>query len=101
MKLGGTTYPLKIDKVAPITTMSRRGRDVARSGFRYMLGRAAMQEKPGIYLTEPYDANKLIDVRSGHSVCQNPNAQREVMRILRLEVEGEKRTNETVSVAER
>jgi pimeloyl-ACP methyl ester carboxylesterase len=60
IKLDGSTYPLKIDNVAPITAMAKRGRHVARSGFRYMLGRTAMGDKAGIYLTEPYDPNKMI-----------------------------------------
>ena len=58
IELNGSTYPLKIDNVAPITAMARRGRHVARAGFRNMLHPAAMQEGPGIFLTEPYDPNK-------------------------------------------
>jgi hypothetical protein len=58
IELNGSTYPLKIDNVAPITAMARRGRHVASTGFRNMLRPAAMQEGPRIFLTEPYDPNK-------------------------------------------
>jgi hypothetical protein len=58
IELNGSTYPLKIDNVAPITAMARRGRHVARAGFRNMLRPAAMPEGPRIFLTEPYDLNK-------------------------------------------
>ena len=36
-------------------------------------------------------ASELV-VRSGHNVCENRDAQREVIRILRLELQREKRT---------
>ena len=51
---------LTIDNAAPITAMSSRGRHVARTGFRNMLRPAAMRERSGIFLTEPYDPNKAI-----------------------------------------
>ena len=60
IKLDGSTYRGNLDKVAPITAMSRRGRHLARSGFRYMLSQSTMRERPGIYLTEPYDPNRMI-----------------------------------------
>ena len=60
IKLDGSTYPLNIDNVAPITAMARRGRHVARGGLSFMLHPAAMHVKPGIYLTEPYDPKKII-----------------------------------------
>ena len=60
IKLDGSTYPLNIDNVAPITAMVRRGRHVARGGLSYMLHPAAMRVKPGIYLIEPYDPKKII-----------------------------------------
>ena len=59
IELKGSIYPLKIDNVAPLTAMARRGRHVARSGFRNMLHPEGMQEGPRIYFTEPYDPNKV------------------------------------------
>jgi pimeloyl-ACP methyl ester carboxylesterase len=59
IELNGSTYPLKIDNVAPLIMMTHRGRHVARAGFRNMLHPAAMQEGAGIFLTEPYDPNKV------------------------------------------
>jgi pimeloyl-ACP methyl ester carboxylesterase len=46
-------------------------------------------------------ASSELVVRSGHSVCENHDAQREVIRILRLELNREKRTNEAPSLAQR
>jgi hypothetical protein len=46
-------------------------------------------------------ASSELAVRSGHSVCENPDAQREVIRILRLELNREKRTNAVPSLAQR
>jgi hypothetical protein len=46
-------------------------------------------------------ASSELAVRSGHGVCENPDAQREVIRILRLELNREKRTNEAFSFAEK
>jgi triacylglycerol esterase/lipase EstA (alpha/beta hydrolase family) len=46
-------------------------------------------------------ASSEIVVRSGHSICENPDAQREVIRVLRLEVNREKRSPEVVSFAEK
>jgi triacylglycerol esterase/lipase EstA (alpha/beta hydrolase family) len=46
-------------------------------------------------------ANSEIVVRSGHSVCENPDAQREVIRILHLELNREKRGAEAPSFAQR
>jgi len=40
-------------------------------------------------------------VRSGQGVCKNRDAQREVIRILHLELQCEKRTNESRSLAQR
>ncbi len=34
IELNGSTYPLKIDNVAPLTEMTHRGRHVARAGFQ-------------------------------------------------------------------
>ena len=46
-------------------------------------------------------ASSELVVRSGHSVCENRDAQLEVIRILRLELHREKRTNEVSSLAQR
>ena len=46
-------------------------------------------------------ASSEIVVRSGHSICENPDAQREVIRILHLELNCEKPTNEAPSLAQR
>ena len=46
-------------------------------------------------------ASSELIVRSGHSVCGNRDAQREVIRILHLELQCEERTNGTLSVAQR
>jgi triacylglycerol esterase/lipase EstA (alpha/beta hydrolase family) len=46
-------------------------------------------------------ASSEIVVRSGHGVCENPDAQREVIRILRLELSREKRNTEALSFAQR
>jgi hypothetical protein len=46
-------------------------------------------------------ASSEIVVRSGHSVCEKPEAQREIIRILRLELNREKRTSEVPSLAQR
>ena len=46
-------------------------------------------------------ASSEIIVRSGHSVCENPDAQREVIRILHLELNRETRSTKALSLAER
>jgi triacylglycerol esterase/lipase EstA (alpha/beta hydrolase family) len=46
-------------------------------------------------------ASSELVVRSGHSVCENRDAQREVIRILHLELQCEKRTNEVPSLSQR
>jgi pimeloyl-ACP methyl ester carboxylesterase len=46
-------------------------------------------------------ASSELVVRSGHSVCEDHDAQREVIRILRLELNREKRGTEALSVAQR
>ena len=46
-------------------------------------------------------ASSEMVVRSGHSACENRDAQREIIRILRLELNREKRTNEVPSLAQR
>ena len=71
--LNGSTYPLKMDNVAPITAMTRRGRRVARAGFSSMIDSAKMPVKTGIFLTEPYDPNK-IPVLMVHGLQSTPFA---------------------------
>ena len=46
-------------------------------------------------------ASSEMVVRSGHSACEKPDAQREVIRILRLELNREKRSSEAPSLAEK
>jgi hypothetical protein len=46
-------------------------------------------------------ASSELVVRSGHSVCENPDAQREVIRILRLELVCEKGRSKALSLAQR
>jgi hypothetical protein len=86
IELNGSTYPLKIDNVAPLTAMTRRGRHVARAGFRNMLHPAAMQEGPGIYLTEPYDPNK-ITVLMVPGLQSTPFAFVSLLKAMRLDPE--------------
>ncbi len=46
-------------------------------------------------------ASSELVVRSGHNICENPGAQREVIRILRLELNREMRGTEAPSFAEK
>jgi pimeloyl-ACP methyl ester carboxylesterase len=46
-------------------------------------------------------ASSEMVVRSGHSACENPDAQREVIRILHLELNREKRSSEAPSFAKK
>lgn len=71
--LNGAAYPLNIDKVAPITAMTRRARHVARAGFSSMLDSAKMPVRTGIFLTEPYDPKK-IPVLMVHGLQSTPFA---------------------------
>jgi triacylglycerol esterase/lipase EstA (alpha/beta hydrolase family) len=70
------------------------------------------QSHPGAVETSsdgvvPYTSSHLdgasseLAVRSGHSACENPDAQREVIRILRLELDREKRSAEALPIAQR
>jgi hypothetical protein len=70
------------------------------------------QNRPGAVETSsdgvvPYTSSHLdgasseLAVRSGHSACENPDAQREVIRILRLELDREKRTDAVPSLAQK
>ena len=86
IELNGSIYPLKIDNVAPLTEMTRRGRHVARAGFRNMLHPAAMAEGPGIYLTEPYDPNK-ITVLMVPGLQSTPFAFVDLMKAMRRDPE--------------
>ena len=89
IELNGSTYPVKIDKAAPITAMARRGRHVASSGFRNMLRPAGLREGPGIYLTEPYDPNK-ITLLIVPGLQSTPFAFVDLMRAIRLDPEASK-----------
>jgi len=60
IELNGSIYPLNVDNVSPVTEMTRRGRHVARAGFHNMVQPGTMPNGPGIYLTEPYDPNKIV-----------------------------------------
>lgn len=73
VQLNGSSYPLKIDNVAPVTAMARRARHVLGNGLSYMLHPAAMRDKTGIFLTEPYDPNK-IPVLMVHGLKSSPFA---------------------------
>jgi hypothetical protein len=46
-------------------------------------------------------ASSEIVVRSGHSVCEKPDAQREVIRILHLELNREQRRTEALPLAQK
>jgi pimeloyl-ACP methyl ester carboxylesterase len=70
------------------------------------------QNHPGAVETSsdgvvPYTSSHLdgasseLAVRSGHSVCENHDAQREVIRILHLELNREKRSSEAPSFAKK
>ena len=84
--LKGSSYPLKIDNLAPITEMSRRGRHVARSGFRNMLRPGSMRERSGIFLTEPYDPKKTI-VLMVPGLQSTPFAFVDLLKAMRLDPE--------------
>jgi hypothetical protein len=86
IELNGSTYPLKVDKVAPITAMTRRGRHVARAGFWNMLRPAAMRERTGIFLTEPYDPKKAI-VLMVPGLQSTPFAFVDLLKTMRLDPE--------------
>lgn len=45
-------------------------------------------------------ASELV-VHSGHSVCENPDAESEVIRILRLQLQREKHSSEAMSLAKK
>ena len=86
IELNGSTYPLKIDNVAPVTMMNRRGRHVARSGFRNMLRPGSMRERSGIFLTEPYDPKKAI-VLMVPGLQSTPFAFVDLLKAMRLDRE--------------
>ena len=83
-ELNGSTYPLRIDNVAPVTVMARRGRHVAQAGFQNMLRPGAMRERMGIYLTEPYDPNK-ITLLLVPGLQSTPFAFVDLMKAMRLD----------------
>ncbi len=85
-KLNGVTYPVRVDNVAALSMMARRGKHVAQSGFRNMLRSAAMTDKPGIYFTEPYDPKKrtLLVV---HGLQSSPFAFVDLAKAIRADPE--------------
>jgi pimeloyl-ACP methyl ester carboxylesterase len=86
VELNGSTFPLNVDNIAPITAMARRGRHVATSGFRNMISPAGMREGPGIYLTEPYDPNK-VTLLIVPGLQSTPFAFVDLMKTIRLDSE--------------
>ena len=59
IELSELRFPVNRDETAPIAEQVRRGRHVARAGFNGMIDPAKMPVKTGIFLTEPYDPNKI------------------------------------------
>jgi hypothetical protein len=86
IELNGSTFALNRDDAAPIAAMSSRGRSVAHSGFRNMLRPAAMRERTGIFLTEPYDPNKAI-VLIVPGLQSTPFAFTDLMKAMRRDPE--------------
>lgn len=86
IELNGSTFALNRDDAAPIAAMSRRGRSVARSGFRNMLRSTSMRERTGIFLTEPYDPNKAI-VLIVPGLQSTPFAFTDLMKAMRRDPE--------------
>ncbi len=86
IELNGSSYPLNIDNVSSITEMARRGRHVARAGFRNMLRPGTMPNGPGIYLTEPYDPNKIV-LLIVPGLQSTPFAFVDLMKSIRLDAE--------------
>jgi pimeloyl-ACP methyl ester carboxylesterase len=86
IELNGSTFALNRDDAAAIAAMARRGRHVARSGFRNMLRPAAMREPSGIFLTEPYDPNKAV-VLMVPGLQSTPFAFADLMKALRRDPE--------------
>ena len=89
IELNGSAFALSRDDVAPIAAMSRRGRYVARSGFRNMLRPASMRERSGIFLTEPYDPKKAI-VLMVPGLQSTPFAFVDLMKAMRRDRGGER-----------
>jgi len=73
IELSGSTFPVNRDDAAPIAEMTRRGRHVARAGFSGMIDPAKMPVKAGIFLTEPYDPNK-VPILMVHGLQSTPFA---------------------------
>jgi pimeloyl-ACP methyl ester carboxylesterase len=86
IELNGSTFALNRDDAAPIAAMSRRGRSVARSGFRNMLRPDSMRERTGIFLTEPYDPTKAI-VLLVPGLQSTPFAFTDLMKTIRRDPE--------------
>jgi pimeloyl-ACP methyl ester carboxylesterase len=90
VELNGSMHPLNNDNAAPIAAMSQRGQHVAQAGFSYMLHPTAMHDNPGIFLTEPYDPNK-IPVLMVHGLQSTPFAFADLMKAIRRNPELAKR----------
>jgi pimeloyl-ACP methyl ester carboxylesterase len=73
IELSGGTFPVNRDETAPIAELVRRGRHVAHAGFSGMIDPAKMPVKTGIFLTEPYDPNK-IPILMVHGLQSTPFA---------------------------
>jgi hypothetical protein len=86
IELNGSAYLLKIDNVAPVTEMARRGRHVARAGLPNLLRPGGMMEGPRIYLTEPYDPNK-ITILMVPGLQSTPFAFVDLIKAMRLDPE--------------
>jgi triacylglycerol esterase/lipase EstA (alpha/beta hydrolase family) len=84
--LNGSTHPLNNDNAAPITAMSHRGQHIAHAAFSYMLHPTAMRDNAGIFLTEPYDPNK-IPVLMVHGLQSTPFAFVDLMKAIRRDRE--------------
>ena len=80
--LNGSRFALAHDDNAPIAEMVRRGRHVARSGFGGMIDPAKMPVKTGIFLTEPYDPNK-IPILMIHGLQSTPFAFAKLISAIR------------------
>ncbi len=86
IELNGSTFALRRDDAAPITAMARRGRHVAGTGFRNMLRPGSMRERSGIFLTEPYDPEKII-VLMVPGLQSTPFAFVDLMKTMRADPE--------------
>ncbi len=86
IELNGSRFALRRDDDAALDAMSRRGRSVVHSGFRNMLRPGSMQERSGIFLTEPYDPNKAV-VLMVPGLQSTPFAFVDLMKAMRRDAE--------------